>query len=125
MGPSSTYRIDHLPPQSEVKPIFMEKPEHFEGTHDDIECFIGDCKTYFEVFRRHYMQHPMLMIVFATSLMRGAAQDWWVHIWDEYEYVPEGSGDYDDDDPDVPFNGGPRYQFPSWDRLVTMVREQF
>ncbi len=35
---------------SEVKPALMEKPEHFEGAHDNIERFLGDCLTYFEVF---------------------------------------------------------------------------
>lgn len=34
----------------EVKPSLMEKPEYFEGKHDDIEQFLGDCITYFEVF---------------------------------------------------------------------------
>ncbi len=86
---------------SKVKPLLMEKPEHFEGAHDDIERFLGDCKTYYEVFRRHYMQHPTLMIVFASSLLRGAAKDWWVHLHDEFDYNPDTT------DGDAPFNGGP------------------
>ncbi len=44
------YAHDRLPPISEVKPILMDKPEHFEGAHNDIEHFIEDCVTYFEVF---------------------------------------------------------------------------
>ncbi len=110
-GPSGTYTIDRLLPMSEVKPFLMEKPEHFKGAHDDIERFLGDCQTYFEVFCRHYMQHPVLMIVFATSLFRGAAQDWWVHLQDEYEYDPdeEEEGENEDEDDDAPFNGGPQY----------------
>ncbi len=91
---------------SGVKPLLMEKPQYFEGAHDDIKHFIGDCQTYFETFQYHYMQHPALMVVFASSLLQGAAQDWWVHLRDEYKYTPEGTGDYDDDDPDAPFNGG-------------------
>ncbi len=67
------------------------------------------------------MQHPALMIVFATSLMRGATQDWWVHLRDEYEYTPTN----DDDDEDPPFDGGPRYRFLEWTRFVAMVHEQF
>ncbi len=110
---------------SDVKPILMEKPEHFEGAHDDIERFLGDCKTYFEVFRQHYMQYPTLMVVFVTSLFRGTAQDWWVHLHNEYEYTPEGSGDYNDDDKNAPFNSRPRYRFPDWVKFVRMVREQF
>ncbi len=92
---------------SDIKPLLMEKPEHFEGAHDDIECFLGDCKTYFKVFRQHYMQHLALMVVFTSSLFRGAAQDWWVHLHDDFEYEPETSSDYDEDDEDAPFNGGP------------------
>ncbi len=71
------------------------------------------------------MQHPALMIVFASSLFRGAAQDWWVHLCDEFDYTPEGTGDYDDDDPDAPFNGGPQYRFPDWAEFTRLVREQF
>ncbi len=110
---------------SGVKPLLMEKPQFFEGTHDDIERFLGDCKTYFEVFRYHYRQHPALMVVFASSLLRGEVQDWWVHLREEYDYTPEGTGDYDDDDPNAPFNGGPRYQFPNWEEFACLVREQF
>ncbi len=68
------------------------------------------------------MQHPALMIVFASFFFRGAAQDWWVHLREEYEYIPEGTGDYDDDDPDAPFNGGPRYRFPDWTEFTRLVR---
>ncbi len=110
---------------SGIKPILMEKPQYFEGVHDDIERFLGDCKTYFEVFRYHYRQHPALMVVLASSLFRGEAQDWWVHLRDEYEYTPEGTGDYDDDDDDAPYNGGPRYRFPDWEEFACQVREQF
>ncbi len=49
-GPSGTYTIERPPPMSDVKPLLMEKPKHFEGAHDDIERFLRDCKTYFEVF---------------------------------------------------------------------------
>ncbi len=36
-GPSGTYHADHPPPMSSVKPLLMEKPQYFEGAHDDIE----------------------------------------------------------------------------------------
>ncbi len=49
-GPLGTYTHDRLPPINEVKPILMDKPKHFEGAHNDIKRFIGDCVTYFEVF---------------------------------------------------------------------------
>ncbi len=121
-GPTGIYSIERPPPMSDVKPLLMEKPEHFKGARDNIEHFLGDCKTYFEVFRRHYMQHPALMVVFATSLMRGTTQDWWVHLCDKYEYTPISN---DEDEGDLPFDGGPRYCFPNWAKFADMVREQF
>ncbi len=48
-------------------------------------------------------------MVLASSLFRGEAQDWWVHLRDEFDYTPEGTGDYDNDNEDAPFNGGTRY----------------
>ncbi len=69
------------------------------------------------------MQHPVLMVVFATSLMRGATQDWWVHLRDDYKYTPTEADDDDDEDP--AFNGGPQYRFPDWAKFVAMVRKQF
>ncbi len=123
MGPSGTYNHEHSLSMSSIKPLLMEKPQYFKGAHDNIERFLGDCKTYFETFRYHYMQHPALMVVFASSLLRGAAQDWWVHLRNEYDYIPEGTGDYDDDDPDAPFNGGSRYRFPDWEEFARLVRD--
>ncbi len=96
---------------SEVKPILMDKPEHFDGAHNDIEHFLGDCATYFEVFRRHYIQHLALMVVFASSLFRGLAKDWWVHLRDDFKYDPDTTSDYNNNNNNKspPFNGGPRY----------------
>ncbi len=124
-GPSGIYDHEHPPPVNGIKPILMEKPQYFKGAHNDIKRFLGDCKTYFEVFRLHYMQHPALMIVFALSLLRGAAQDWWVHLCKEYDYTPKGTGDYDNDNADAPFNSGPQYRFPDWAEFAHLVREQF
>ncbi len=53
------------------------------------------------------MQHPALMVVFASSLFRGSAKDWWVHLRDDFEYDPDATSDYDNDDNDPPFNGRP------------------
>ncbi len=50
MGPSGTYDHEHPLSMSGVKPLLMEKPQYFEGAHDDIEWFLGDCKTYFKTF---------------------------------------------------------------------------
>ncbi len=125
-GPSGTYPHDRLPPVNEVKPILMEKPEPFEGAHNDIERFLGDCLTYFEVFRQQFMQHPTYMVVFATSLFKGEAKNWWVHLRDKYAYDPEEEEDDDEEDEESPpFNGGPRYRFPTWKKFTEMVRDQF
>ncbi len=121
-GPSGTYPHDRLPPVNEVKPILMEKPEPFEGAHDNIERFLGDCLTYFKVFRRRFMQHPAYMVVLATSLFKGEAKDWWVHLRDEYVHVPD---EEEEEEEEVPFDGGPRYRFPDWEKFTEMVREQF
>ncbi len=51
------------------------------------------------------------MIVFATSLLKGDAQDWWVHLRDEYWYVLPYNGTVED------LMAGPRYQYPSWEEF--------
>ncbi len=33
------------------RPIIMKLPEPFEGEHDDMDRFLGDCNAYFETFR--------------------------------------------------------------------------
>lgn len=104
----------------------MEKPEPFTGEHDDIERFLGDCQTYYEVFRRHYREHPAYKIVFATSLLKGEAKNWWVHLRPIYEYTKEDKQEDQNDDPDDPeFHGGPHYRFPSWETFCALFREQF
>ncbi len=54
------------------------------------------------------------MVVLASSLLRGKHKTGGFTSANEYKYTPEGTGDYDNDDPDAPFNGGPRYRFPDW-----------
>ncbi len=44
-GPSGTYDHEHPLSMNGIKPILMEKPQYFEGAHDDIERFLGDCET--------------------------------------------------------------------------------
>ncbi len=70
-----------------VKPILMKPPTLFKGDHDDIERFLGDCRMYFEAFRMFYLGLPSLMIVFTTSHLEGNAQNWWVHLQEDYWYV--------------------------------------
>ncbi len=46
----------------------MKMPEPFEGEHDDMDRFLGDCNTYFEVFRHQFQGISSFMVVFAISL---------------------------------------------------------
>ncbi len=59
------------------------------------------------------------MVVFATSLLEGTAQDWWVHLQDSYWYTPHHNNDNND------YNAGPRYQYPSWEAFIEIFHEQF
>ncbi|PBK60265.1 hypothetical protein ARMSODRAFT_1026658 [Armillaria solidipes] len=61
-----------------VKPVMVKPPTPFEGKHDDIEHFIGDCLSYFEVFAA-YFSLPLLMTTFTASYLEGPAKDWWVY----------------------------------------------
>lgn len=68
------------------------------------------------------------MVVFALSLLKGAAKDWWVHLHPEYEYTTANEAeDYncDEDESDASFHGGPRYQFPDWETFTNQIRQQF
>ncbi len=116
-GPSGNWGIDNIPPFMGIKPLLMRTPVLFKGNHDNIEQFIGDCQTYFEAFQQYYMGHPVLMVVFATSHLEGQVQDWWVHLRDEYWYVPPWDDATDDQ--------GPRYRYPPWDNFVELFRTQF
>ncbi len=65
-------------------------------------------------------------VVFATSLFRGPAKDWWVHLHDEYVYTPDDNNNNNEDNNEgLPFNGGPHYRFPDWDEFCHLVWEQF
>ncbi len=99
-----------------IKPILMKTPTPFKGEHDDIERFLGDCLTYFEVFQQHFLGIPSLIVVFTTLHLEGTAWDWWVHLCDNYWYVPS------EDDND---EGSPRYHYPHWDWFAELFQEQF
>lgn len=43
---------------------------------------------YFKGFQQYYQNVPSLMIIFLTSHLEGDTQDWWVHLRDDYWYVP-------------------------------------
>lgn len=68
------------------------------------------------------------MTVFATSLFKGTAKDWWVHLHDEYQYsAAQEAEDWAEDSKDdsASFHGGPRYRFPDWETFTQLVRQQF
>ncbi len=70
---------DDMPAFLGVKPILMKIPELFEGDHDDMDRFIEDCNTYFEVFHHQFWGVSSFMVVFATSLFTKCTKDWWTH----------------------------------------------
>ncbi len=53
-GPVGNWTADDPPAFLGVKPILIKMPEPFEGEHDDMERFIGDCHAYFEVFHHQF-----------------------------------------------------------------------
>ncbi len=62
----------------------MKVPKPFKGDHDDMNRFLGDCNTYFEVFHHQFQGVSSLMVVFATSLFLKCTRDWWTHRNDAY-----------------------------------------
>lgn len=116
--PVRTWNAADPPALTGIKPILMKPPAPFKGDHDDIERFLGDCTMYFEIFQQYYQNIPSLMIVFATSHMEGNAQDWWVHLWDNYWYVsPEPEDDVTEEEI-KDYDAGPHYQYPDWEMFV-------
>ncbi|SJK98948.1 uncharacterized protein ARMOST_02226 [Armillaria ostoyae] len=95
-----------------VKPIMVKPPLPFDGKYDDVERFVGDCFTYFEVFAA-YFQIPSSRVVFAVTHLEGAAKDWWVHARQDF-WCNEG------DDPN-----DPRFRFPSWGEFTTLLAQNF
>ncbi|SJL15524.1 uncharacterized protein ARMOST_19024 [Armillaria ostoyae] len=95
-----------------VKPIMVKPPLPFFGKYDDIERFIGDCLTYFEVFAS-YFQVPSSRVVFAVTHLEGDAKDWWVHARQDFWAN-------DDDDP-----VDARFRFPSWTEFTTLLALNF
>ncbi|SJL11306.1 uncharacterized protein ARMOST_14709 [Armillaria ostoyae] len=95
-----------------VKPLMVKPPLPFVGKYDDVERFIGDCFTYFEVFAS-YFQVPSARIVFAVTHLEGDAKDWWVQACQDY-WCNEA------DDP-----GEPHFRFPSWREFTTLLAQNF
>ncbi len=73
----------------------MKLPKLFEGEHDDMDRFIGDCNTYFETFCHQFRGVSSLMVVCATSLFTKHAKSWWTHqrkdFWVNDYWDPAGS----------------------------------
>ncbi len=86
-GPTGTWNAAEPPTMMGIKLILMKTPAPFKGEHNDIDQFLGDCQTYFEAFRQYFLNIPSLTVVFATSHLEGIAQDWWVHLHNEYWYI--------------------------------------
>ncbi len=92
-GPIGEWNQADAPAFLGVKPILMKVPDPFEGEHDDMDPFIGDCNTYFEVFQHQFMGVSSFMVVFTTSLFAKRTKDWWTHrredLWSHDPRDPE------------------------------------
>ncbi len=113
-GPLGEWAAEPPAPFLGMKPTF-ERPTKFKGDHDDIDRFLGDCVTYFELFRHIFAGIPSLMVVSAASLLEGTAQDWWVQLRETYLYTP---------DPDDDVDGLVRYRYPTWSVFADLLRER-
>ncbi|SJL18812.1 uncharacterized protein ARMOST_22413 [Armillaria ostoyae] len=95
-----------------VKPVMVKPPLPFEGKYDNVERFVGDCFTYFEVFAA-YFQVPSSRVVFAVTHLEGPAKDWWVHAQQDFWCNDEND------------TVAPRFQFPSWGEFTTLLAQNF
>ncbi|SJL15736.1 uncharacterized protein ARMOST_19241 [Armillaria ostoyae] len=74
--PQPTSEANDDAPWLGIKPVMIHPPVPFDGKYDDIECFVGDCCMYFEVFAPFFQLHSQ-RVAFATSYFEGIAKDWW------------------------------------------------
>ncbi len=91
----------------------MKLPEPFEGEHDDMDRFIGDCNTYFEMFCHQFRGVSSLMVVFTTSLFVKHAKHWWTYRREDFWVT-----DYHDP-------ASPRYRYPHWDDFIREFKAMF
>ncbi len=92
----------------------MKLLEPFEGEHDDMDRFIGDCNAYFEMFCHQFRGGvSSLMVVCATSLFIKCAKAWWTHRCEDF-WV----NNYRDP-------AGPRFRYPHWDKFIREFKAMF
>ncbi len=113
LGPVRNWDADEPPTFLSARPVMMKLPKPFEGEHDDMDRFIGDCNTYFKTFQHQFRGVSSLMVVFATSLFIKCAKHWWTHRQEDFWVT-----DYRDP-------ASPRYQYPHWDDFVHEFRAMF
>ncbi len=112
-GPVGDWDADEPPTFLAARPIMMKLPKPFEGEHDDMDRFIGDCNAYFETFRHQFRGVLSLLVVFATSLFIKRTKDWWTHRQEDF-WV----NDYWDP-------AGPWFRYPHWDAFVHKFKAMF
>lgn len=59
------------------------------------------------------------MVVFATSHLEGDTQSWWVHLREEYWYMPPYNSNVNN------ILTGPWYRYPTWEEFCDLFCEQF
>ncbi len=112
-GPIGEWDATKLPAFLQSRPVIMKLPEPFEGEHDDMDRFLGDCNTYFETYRHQFWGVPSLMVVCATSLFIKRAKNWWTHRREDF-WV----NDYRDP-------ARPQFCYPHWDDFVLEFKATF
>ncbi len=83
-GPVGDWDANEPPAFLQSRPIIMKLPEPFEGEHNDMDRFIGNCNAYFETFRHQFRGVSSLMVVCAASLFIKHAKDWWTHRREDF-----------------------------------------
>ncbi|SJL13527.1 uncharacterized protein ARMOST_16971 [Armillaria ostoyae] len=111
-SPQPTSKGDDDAPWNGIKPMVIRPPLPFQGQHDDIERFIGDCFTYFETFAPFFQLHSQ-KVTFAASYFEGTTKDWWVQKHQEFWTAPGWD--------DQPW----RFRYPSWGEFVGLIFMQF
>ncbi len=112
-GPVGDWDADEPPAFLQARPVIMKLLEPFEGEHDDMDRFLGDCNAYFETFCHQFRGVSSLMVVCATSLFIKHAKDWWTHRRKDF-WV----NDYRDP-------AGARFRYPHWDNFVLKFKATF
>ncbi len=104
----------------------MKLPKPFEGEHDDMDRFIGDWNTYFEMFCHQFRGVSSLMVVFATlpicqnTPSTGGPIEGRTSGSPTITTLPVPQYRYPHHDP-----ASPQYRYPHWDDFIREFKAMF